>query len=194
MIAQIDGAMSKEECEHWVGVFGQRKQGRDVRPELYFHPGTADEKLLGRLRSCTTLCRSLFDVSEKLFPETVILMQFLQGSQMGAHADNCRRDGKGEWVPNHTPDRDVTAIFYLSEGFTGGELVFPELGLSIKPRRGLLVAFPSDGGHMHQVNRVESGERYTLTAWMTKSENVSIWAKEWAKEWAKADRLRSLVR
>ena len=184
MIAQIDGAMSKEECEHWVGVFERRKQRRDARPELYFDPGTADEKLLGRLRSCTTLCRNLFDVPEKLFPETAIIMKFLQGSQMGPHADNCRRNAKGEWVPNHTPNRDVTAIFYLRDGFVGGELAFPELGLAIKPRRGLLVTFPSDGAHMHQVDRVESGERYTLTVWMTKSENASIWA----------DRLGSLVR
>jgi 2OG-Fe(II) oxygenase superfamily len=186
MIAQIDGAMSKEECEHWIGVFEERKPDRDVRPEHYFHPATADEKLLARLRSCTTLCRNLFEIPEKLFTETAILTKFLQGGQMGVHADNCRRDAKGEWAPNHTPNRDVTAIYYLSEGFVGGELVLPQWGLSIKPRPGLLVTFPSDGRHMHQVDRVESGERYTLTVWMTRSENASIWAKGWAKKWTKA--------
>ena len=50
---------------------------------------------------------------------------------------------------------------YLSDNFEGGELVFPELGIEIKPEAGDVVLFP---GYLieHGVNEVKSGSRITL--------------------------------
>jgi len=48
---------------------------------------------------------------------------------------------------NRTPQRDVSAICYLNDEFDGGEICFEQAQLTVKPRRGLLLAFPSDAAH-----------------------------------------------
>jgi prolyl 4-hydroxylase len=71
-------------------------------------------------------------------------------------------------VDLHTPHRDVTAICYLNDEFEGGEIFFERAQLTTKPRRGLLLAFPSDSDHVHEVFPVRSGIRYTMAIWFTK--------------------------
>lgn len=41
-------------------------------------------------------------------------------------------------------DRKATAIFWLNDGYTGGECVFPKLDVSVKPRKGGLLYFEYD--------------------------------------------------
>src|SRR5207244_2772741 len=98
--------------------------------------------------------------------ETVLLARLGPGGRHRRHADNCRQNARGEWEPNHTPKRAVTAIHYLNEDFEGGELVFEQHNLVIKPTRGLLLIFPSDQHHVHEVRSVRAGHRYTLPIWM----------------------------
>jgi hypothetical protein len=112
-----------------------------------------------------------------LYPETVLLTAMGIGGHHVAHADNVERDADGRWVPNHTPNRTHTAMVYLSESgrdFVGGELHFPDAGVTVAPREGLLVVFPSDGEHRHEVFPVAihramrpDEKRYALSIWLT---------------------------
>ncbi len=43
----------------------------------------------------------------------------------------------------------------------GGEIVFEQHGLIIKPRTGLMVIFPSDRDHLQEVLLVVAGVRYS---------------------------------
>jgi predicted 2-oxoglutarate/Fe(II)-dependent dioxygenase YbiX len=65
-----------------------------------------------------------------------------------------------------TLDRDVSWVLFLNDDFTGGELVFPDLDLTIAPRAGTLVCFPSDHNYVHGVQPVREGHRFTLVTWM----------------------------
>jgi hypothetical protein len=106
----------------------------------------------------------------RLYPETIILTAMGPGGHHVAHADNVERDAAGEWVPNHTPNRTHTAMVYLSEwgrDFGGGQLRFPATEVVVRPRTGLLIAFPSDGEHVHEVSEVTFGRRYALSIWLT---------------------------
>jgi predicted 2-oxoglutarate/Fe(II)-dependent dioxygenase YbiX len=106
----------------------------------------------------------------RLYPETIILTAMGPGGYHVAHADNVERDAAGKWAPNHTPNRTHTAMVYLSEwpsDFYGGQLYFPDTGVAVRPRAGLLVAFPSDGNHVHEVSEVTAGKRYALSIWLT---------------------------
>jgi len=62
----------------------------------------------------------------------------------------------------------VTAIYYLSDDFEGGEIVFHRQRLLIDPRRRLLLAFPSNAEHEHEARAVRSGVRYTMPIWFTR--------------------------
>lgn len=61
------------------------------------------------------------------------------------------------------PSRDISSLIYFTDDFSGGDLIFPELGISIEPAAGMAIYFPSDDFHMHEVTKVISGKRWVST-------------------------------
>ena len=76
----------------------------------------------------------------------------------------------GKW--KRVCDRDISFIFYLNEEFGGGELEFNDLGLTIKPKRGMMVVFPSYHEFSHQVHTVTWGHRYSIVGWLKTKERI----------------------
>ena len=62
--------------------------------------------------------------------------------------------------------RDLSFIFYLNSEFGGGELEFTQIGLTIKPKKGMMIVFPSYKEFVHKVHPVTWGHRYTLVSWV----------------------------
>lgn len=61
----------------------------------------------------------------------------------------------------HTDNgNDFTAIMYLNDNYEGGELNFPTLNISIKPKKGSLIIWP--GYLTHSISEISSGTRYTM--------------------------------
>jgi predicted 2-oxoglutarate/Fe(II)-dependent dioxygenase YbiX len=81
-------------------------------------------------------------------------------------AETLFKDDAGLDLWEKTLDRDLSVVCFLNDDFDGGELVFPDLALSISPRAGTLVCFPSDHNFIHGVNPVRAGHRYTLVSWL----------------------------
>ena len=81
-------------------------------------------------------------------------------------AETLYKDDSGIDIWEKTLDRDLSIVYFLNDDFAGGELVFPELKLVVKPEPGTLVCFPSDHHYIHGVNPVTSGHRYTIVTWM----------------------------
>lgn len=140
-------------------------------PVVYYSPGLeAGVKQLLRDASLLAVQQALTGlgiIEHRLYPETVVLAMLANGGHHIEHADNAKRVA-GKWVPNHTPNRTVSALYYLNQDFDGGEIVFPNHARSIKPTTGMFVAFPSDEHHTHLVKPVTRGQRYSLAVWMTK--------------------------
>jgi predicted 2-oxoglutarate/Fe(II)-dependent dioxygenase YbiX len=83
-------------------------------------------------------------------------------------------DGEGVWTaPDQTQlwrktvDRDLSMVLYLNNEFEGGDFVFPDLHIRIRPEPGLLVCFPSNRYYRHGVEPVTKGNRYSMVTWMT---------------------------
>ena len=68
--------------------------------------------------------------------------------------------------------RDVSFLFYLNDQYGGGELEFYDLGLTIKPKKGMMIAFPSYKDFAHKVHPVTWGHRYTLVSWVATQKNL----------------------
>jgi predicted 2-oxoglutarate/Fe(II)-dependent dioxygenase YbiX len=159
-IEQIQDAVSEPDCRALIDGCGDH---RELRREHVTDVGVA--YIVDRLtRACVDRARVVF--RRGLRAETILLARLGPGGRHRRHADNCRQDERGEWVPNHTPKRVVSAIHYLNSDFEGGEIVFDQHDLVIKPMRGLLLIFPSDQRHVHEVRPVRAGHRYTLPIWM----------------------------
>jgi predicted 2-oxoglutarate/Fe(II)-dependent dioxygenase YbiX len=83
-------------------------------------------------------------------------------------------DGESLWqAPNQdviwrkSADRDLSVVFFLNDDFEGGDFVFPELKIRIRPEPGMLIAFPSTHHYLHGVEPVTKGTRYSIVNWMT---------------------------
>ena len=168
MIIQVEDAVSDNDCRRLMTIYDQQVQQAKVRDQtghpLVYWDELRDApyavEIIPRLvRECLRDITSRWQPADPLYPETVILAALGAGGHYSRHADNCRQNEHGDWVANHTPQRDVTAIYYLNDTFEGGEIVFERAQLVVKPRRGLLLAFPSDAAHEHEVLPVRSGVR-----------------------------------
>jgi len=83
-------------------------------------------------------------------------------------------DGEGIWTaPDQTQlwrktvDRDLSMVLYLNDEFEGGDFVFPDLHIRVRPEPGMLVCFPSNRYYRHGVEPVTKGNRYSMVTWMT---------------------------
>lgn len=87
------------------------------------------------------------------------LVKWKSGSSLAAHTDG------QEILP---PDITVGGLVYLNEDYEGGELYFPDIDKTIKPKYGDLVFFPCN--YMHEVKTIlglENQYRYTLPLFYT---------------------------
>jgi hypothetical protein len=60
-------------------------------------------------------------------------------------------------------------VIYVNDDFTGGELHFPTIDVTYKPKTGALIVFPSADEYLHGVKPVGAGPtRYALPAFVNK--------------------------
>ena len=170
-----ENALSLEECTLLITLYDRyseltSRRDYNSRPLLdYYTLRGADSKSASWVHGITIRCQKKVEVdfgTAELFVESFFVACLFTGDSHIPHADNERLEN-GEWIPNHTPQRDYTGIAYLNEDFTGGDLVFPELNIAITPKAGLLVGFPSNHNFVHAVPEVLSGKRYSLPVWFT---------------------------
>jgi predicted 2-oxoglutarate/Fe(II)-dependent dioxygenase YbiX len=74
---------------------------------------------------------------------------------------------RGEKIWKKSTDRDISMVFYLNDDFEGGDFVFPELKVRVRPEPGMMVCFPSNHQYMHGVEPVTRGKRYSIVTWAT---------------------------
>jgi predicted 2-oxoglutarate/Fe(II)-dependent dioxygenase YbiX len=92
------------------------------------------------------------------------VLMYGPGGRYNLHADADLRDPEtGAW--RRAKDRDYSLLIYLNEDFSGGAIEFPRFDFRLQPRRGMLVAFPSDHRYVHAALPVESGTRYVIVSW-----------------------------
>lgn len=99
------------------------------------------------------------DISEqKLYSASIVY--YPTNSENPIHPDNCYVDEFGNFI--RTKDYEKTCVIFLNNTFTGGELVYPKQGCIFLPSIGTAVIAPAGGDYLHYVNKITSGERYTL--------------------------------
>ncbi len=80
-------------------------------------------------------------------------------------------------APTDGTDRSfvISAVLYLNDDFTGGEIVFPNLDFEYKPKAQSLVVFQGYGiEYLHEVKTLTSGKRYTIPLVFTKDKQYEV--------------------
>jgi predicted 2-oxoglutarate/Fe(II)-dependent dioxygenase YbiX len=177
-----ENVLSPREREFLISFYDPNvglASGRDYnsRPVIHYYDlldvdGTKAKRLLKIAIRCKKEIETYFETGE-LFLESLFIACLWPGDLHMPHADNERKE-RGKWVPNHTSQRDYSALIYLNDTFTGGQLVFPGLRLVVVPKPGLLVAFPSNHDFIHKVRKVRSGRRYSVPIWFTSNSKEAM--------------------
>lgn len=92
-------------------------------------------------------------------PSPISISKYQKGSEMGPHVD---------WHGDPMVEPIMSAVLYLNDDYEGGELDFPDLGVTIKPKAGSIVIFPSVAPFYHQSLVVKSGFKYMSPAFWIK--------------------------
>ena len=153
---------------------GKEKQdiNLEVRNTLWYH---ITEEMSHKLEQAVAACFRNYVIPQYNCEfKSYEPVQFL-GYPVGGHYKG-HNDGESfnfetrQW--ERCMPRDVSFLFYLNSEFGGGELEFPELGLTIKPKKGMMIAFPSYREFAHKVHPVTWGHRYSLVSWVATQKNL----------------------
>lgn len=135
---------------------------------------TLDEQLIENLMSTVYgVHQQEFSNLYKTSVKNIEPTQFLKYGVGGRYDDH---NDSEDWDSNNqlkrVINRDITVLFYLNDDYEGGELEFTRLGLTIKPKRGMMVAFPSYIEFSHRVHPITSGTRYNLVTWIETEQRI----------------------
>jgi|LauGreDrversion4_2_1035121.scaffolds.fasta_scaffold08027_5 hypothetical protein len=101
----------------------------------------------------------------------LLVREYNTGSKMSAHNDAysyVKKDGQ-------PVKPSLTAILYINDDYTGGEIDFIHDDVKIKPKAGSMVVFPSD--KQHEVLEILSGNRYMTQTYVYENP-VSFYDKD----------------
>ena len=141
----------------------------DVRNTQQVHLArTAVQKLNGMHEAAVAAVVNPYYRIEVRDSEPLQVLHYGVGGHYIPHVDaeTLYKDDDGLELWEKTLDRDLSAVYFLNDDFSGGELFFPVLDLAVRPEAGTLVCFPSDHNYIHGVQPVTAGHRYTLVTWM----------------------------
>lgn len=93
------------------------------------------------------------------------ILEWGVGDSLHEHVD--KRDGESVPTPSGNISRDLSSTIYFNDSYSGGEILFPNQKLKIKPSAGSLITFPTSHHYPHEVIEVTDGNRWTITNFWT---------------------------
>jgi Rps23 Pro-64 3,4-dihydroxylase Tpa1-like proline 4-hydroxylase len=78
------------------------------------------------------------------------ISKYKSGASMGKHTDSNGSEGP----------QTISVVCYLNDDYEGGEIRFADQGITIKPKAGSIVIFPSKPPFFHESMPVISGWKY----------------------------------
>ena len=103
-------------------------------------------------------------ISESEVPQ---ILSYTVGGHYCPHIDgeSLWQTPDGEFIWKKSTDRDLSIVFYLNDDFEGGDFIFPDHKIRVRPEPGMLVCFPSNHHYKHGVEPVTKGKRYSIVCW-----------------------------
>lgn len=170
-IVEVCNFLSKEECESLVKILENISEDSWVKNES----PNWDKRVLSDIReknfisireNISKKITALFDEYYKIVNSSVVIQRILPKTKgLDEHRDNIK-----------DPDVKYGMVLYINDNYEGGEIEYPELGVSYKPVSGSLIIHK--GEYLHKVNEVFSGIRYMSTFFVHEIEGKPSILKE----------------
>ena len=202
-IIEILNFFSEDQCKNIIAYIENKKDGWGhvafYGYRLGYFPDLDDSLLNFKLPKnfYVSVVKNIKKSVKKYFLRDVSLNTIhVQKLGIGAfghpHSDNTNEDGS----PSHFEINKYAAIAYLNDDYSGGELLFPDHNLQIKPRVGSLLIFPGGIENIHGVNEILSGDRYCMVSFWDfsssqysedeenlRKEKMQDWSDSWFERW-----------
>lgn len=98
----------------------------------------------------------LYPAASKNIKSTEGMLSILKYSKMG-------------YLPQHqdqgVSSRVLSTVGYLNDNYSGGEIYFPYVNVTVKPEAGSVIFFPSNFIYVHEVKPMSNGIRYAVPQW-----------------------------
>lgn len=126
---------------------------------------STNQLLLGRF---PVIKQFLYDEYGVQFPyaEPCSILRYQAGQFYKRHVDNILLASRFQEVQQGMPTRDISVVGYLNDDFEGGETYFDRQQVSVSPKAGAVLLFPSYFTHPHQSLPVTKGVKYAFTSWL----------------------------
>ena len=182
----LDGFVSDEECQQLIHLGGAEGYERSTDVGAKKFDGTYEAKQSKTRTSenawCTKDCyndpstQSVLKKIETLTgvpdenSEYLQLLRYQTGQFYRTHHDYIEHDQERPPGP-----RMLTAFLYLNDVEAGGGTNFPQLDITVMPKKGRILLWPSvlnsdpskkDFSTNHQALTVEAGEKFAANAWI----------------------------
>lgn len=183
VITLLEGLMSSDECDMLVELSRARLQGSTVVDPI----NGKDVAITDRKSSGTFFAVNESDFIARLDRRIAEIMHWPVENGEGLQILNYQVGGEYkphyDYFPPEDPgsathltkggQRVSTLIIYLNDVPSGGETIFPNIHLSVSPKKGSAVYFEycNDAGHvdplsLHGGKPVIAGEKWIATKWM----------------------------
>lgn len=175
----IENFLAPAQCQSIV-TYAETQQARQstvhggaaARSKTLSHTRITDYIPITGIRDeVTGFMRRVFgDILQSQYGESLLwfeepeILRYQPGGEYREHADAENWDKQEQRWVQHV-DRHYSLLLYLNSEFTGGEIEFPNFGLRLYPKPGMLVLFPADHRYVHAARPTQSGQRYTLVCW-----------------------------
>lgn len=175
----IDNFISDEECEYIINLGGKKvkrskvvgSNGKakidDARTSSGVFLPNEDEVLM---RIGERIAKVTYVPREN--GENFYLLRYRLGEEYRPHTDWFDRIPEFDKILSHG-QRIATVVSYLSDVEEGGETVFPELNLEVKPKKGSAIVFwnidldgRDDPRVLHGSKPVIKGTKWAMTRWI----------------------------
>lgn len=97
------------------------------------------------------------------------LYPFARANLKGRERPNILKYVSGGELPPHqdigVSSRSLSVLSYLNDDYDGGEISFPQSNITLKPKAGSIVFFPSNFIYVHTIAKMKSGVRYAIPSW-----------------------------
>jgi hypothetical protein len=160
--------------EPWVSstrpddIFGEFKSG----PYRTGLSGSFDEEsflIISTIHDAIQMC--IDDYAEStdkdlgFLPDEITIRKYHPGGQMGPHID-CEEDDDEARLT-------ASIVLYLNDDFEGGDVIFRNHNIQLKPEPGSLLMFPSVKPYYHESTPIISGFKYMCPAFMFKRSKLN---------------------
>lgn len=140
---------------------------KTIRDTQHIGMGPIQDKIIELMRNTVKHVVNPFYGVEICESEVPQILSYGIGGHYCPHVDgeSLWQTPDGELIWKKSVERDLSMVFYLNDDFEGGDFIFPDLKIRVRPEPGMLVCFPSNHHYKHGVEPVTKGKRYSIVCW-----------------------------